>query len=118
MCYCVDTGRVQQLPQEAHKQKQAKRTRPAAAKPLDPAAAQLAELTANIEMQERKLQRAKYEQQKLKYGLVQKKQAVKDGPSPRSSDPEEGIATSILHVKILLLVMPGLSICCRERWSS
>lgn len=117
MCHCVDAGRVQQLPQKAHKQKQAKRTRRAAVKPLDPGAAQLAALTANVEMQECKLQRARYARQKCKYGLLQKRQAVKDGCSPRSSDPEEGNGTSILPVQMMLLVTPCLLVCCRGSWN-
>ena len=104
---------MQQLPQEAHKRKQAKRQRPAAAKPLDSAAARLAAVTANVEMHERNLQRAIYERQKVKYGLLQMREGMKDGPGPRSSDSKQGNATSVLPVNLLPFAMPCLLFCCR-----
>lgn len=111
VCYCVDAGKVQQLPQKAYMQKQAKRNRPAAAKPLDPAAAQLAAVTATVELHQRNLQRAIYQRQKVKYGLLQMKQGVKNGHGPRSGDCEEGNATSVSFIAISLRVMPGLLVC-------
>ena len=120
MWCCVDAAWAQQLPQEANKQKQAKHNRLVAAKPQHPAAAQLAAARAAVETHERNLQRETYVQKKKKYGLLQMREGVKGGPSPRSSDPDEGNATIILPVKSLLLVVPCLLVCvlfcCRGSW--
>lgn len=91
VCCCVDAARHQIAPEEAHKQKQAQRPRPAAAKPVS-VTAQLAAARAKVQMQERKLQRAKVEQQAAKYGFRIPRGGKGDR---RCTVSEEGNATSI-----------------------
>lgn len=94
-----DAAKFKQLAEEARKLKQAKKQarkerRKAPPKPIDEAAARLAEHRAKVSKQERELQRAKAEQQKAelaaKRKMIQKERAAKADVIASSCDPDEG----------------------------
>jgi len=96
-----DAAKFKQLAEEARKLKQAKkqarkeRRKAPAPKPIDEAAARLAEHRAKVSKQERELQRAKAEQQK-------KERAAKADVIASSCDPDEGQLSSDITFLLLL----------------
>ena len=107
-----DAAKFEQLAEEARKLKQAKkqarkeRRKPPAPKPIDEAAARLAEHRAKVSKQERELQRAKAEQQKAelaaKRKMIQKERAAKADVTASSYDPDEGQLSSNIIFLLLL----------------
>ena len=98
-----DAAKFKQLAEEARKLKQAKKQarkerRKAPPKPIDEAAARLAEHRAKVSKQERELQWAKAEQQKAelaaKRKMIQKERAAKADVTASSYDPDEGQLSS------------------------
>ena len=105
VCCCVDAAGNETPPEEAHKQKQAtaQRPRPPPAKPVS-VAAQLAAARAKVQMEEQKLRRVKAEQQAAKCGFpIQRGGEGRGGPGHKSTGCEEGNATSVPPVEMLLL---------------
>ncbi len=101
----LDAAKFKQLAEEALKLKQAKRharkerRKAPPPKPVDEAAARLAEHRARVMKQERELHRAKADQQKAELDakrrlLFRKEKAVKEKTPPTSCDPDEGEAKS------------------------
>ncbi len=107
-----DAAKFKQLAEEARKLKQAKkqarkeRRKAPAPKPIDEAAARLAEHRAKVSKQERELQRAKAEQQKAelaaKRKMIQKERAAKADVIASSCDPDEGQLSSSTTFLLLL----------------
>lgn len=106
-----DAAKFKQLAEEARKLKQAKKQarkerRKAPPKPIDEAAARLAEHRAKVSKQERELQWAKAEQQKAelaaKRKMIQKERAAKADVIASSCDPDEGQLSSDITFLLLL----------------